>query len=259
MMTELVQLAFGAAVGAVFSVLLWWVIAGYSYDAALWLVRSWVRTYTSIAPSRRRERRRREMESDLQMQIESERERYAPEVVALHLLVRAADGFGDDLGWTASAVWNGWMDRRRFKQVRSDWPRLMEWVASRSLLVHSYLQISTPAAVEGEWLVLRFAFKLHHDRICAPRNREFVEQGLVAQFGRPMKLRCELASHVHVEATGGINLDDPVLRFALERFGGRARRVETPPRRRWSRLPGWGIGILVIMAALLLAVSRLAG
>lgn len=110
--------------------------------------------------------------------------------------------------------------------ARGLWPRVMEWVANRSLLVHSYLQPAELAAVDGDWLVLRFAFKLHYDRVSDAKNRDFIEQGCAAHFGRPIKLRCEFGAPPSAEPDPEINLDDPVLHFALERFGGRAEVLD---------------------------------
>ena len=110
--------------------------------------------------------------------------------------------------------------------VRRDWPRVIQWVEERNSFVASYLRPAELRHLEQDHLVLSFAFKVHHERVAEQKNRMLVEEACEQIFGRSLRLRCE-----HVRATGEadvhtLDVDDPVLKFALERFGGRAELLE---------------------------------
>jgi DNA polymerase-3 subunit gamma/tau len=120
-----------------------------------------------------------------------------------------------ELDETLSA--NGPLD---LELVQERWPRLLEWVRNRNPIVASLLQPAQIASVENGWLTLSFAFKVHHERIAEVKNRSLIEDGCKHVLGHQVRLRSEHTPPRSAADT--IDLDDPVLRFALERFGGRA-------------------------------------
>jgi len=107
--------------------------------------------------------------------------------------------------------------------VRQHWPRVIERVAERRPFVASYLEPAELHELRDGWLELTFAYKLHHDRVAERTNRALVEEACTQVLGQSLRLRCK-----HIPPTSGgddLDLSDPVLRFALERFGGRAEIV----------------------------------
>jgi DNA polymerase-3 subunit gamma/tau len=108
------------------------------------------------------------------------------------------------------------------ERIRESWPRVIEWVANRNSFVASYLRPAELSALQDDWLYLTFAFKVHHQRIAQERNRTLVEQACQYVLGQPLKLRCEHVPPSPSAQAEQLDLDDPVLKFALERFGGRA-------------------------------------
>ena len=118
------------------------------------------------------------------------------------------------------------VDALDVETVRARWAQVMEWVANRNPLMHAYLQPVELGEVRDDWLVLRFAFKVHHERVSETRNRSLVEQGCAAVFGRELRVRCEYATPARPGDGQALDLEDPVLKFALERFGGQAELVE---------------------------------
>jgi DNA polymerase-3 subunit gamma/tau len=109
-------------------------------------------------------------------------------------------------------------------RARDSWSRVIEWVARRNSFVASYLRPAELHSLEAGWLVLGFGFRVHHERVSELRNRALVEQACLQVLGAPLRLRCEFFPPAAQE--GEIDLDDPVLKFALERFGGRPEIVE---------------------------------
>jgi DNA polymerase-3 subunit gamma/tau len=110
--------------------------------------------------------------------------------------------------------------------VRLKWSGLLDWLRRRSSYIATYLEPAELEALEGDWLQLRFSFKLHHDRVADPRNTTVIEQGLQAVMGRSFKVRCQYVPPATSAANEPIDLSDPVLRFALDKFGGRAEWVD---------------------------------
>jgi DNA polymerase-3 subunit gamma/tau len=110
--------------------------------------------------------------------------------------------------------------------ARERWPQVVDWVAERKPLVASYLR---PAEVR-DWrdgcLSLGFPFKLHHERIAEIRNRELVENAFREVVGQAISLRCELVPAQPGDPRDLDPDDDPVLKHALQRFGGRAELLE---------------------------------
>lgn len=108
--------------------------------------------------------------------------------------------------------------------VREQWPRVVEWVRHRNAFVASYLQSAELRELREDALALRFAFKVHYERVSDQRNRALVETACQQVLGRGLRLRCEYAPPVR--SNEALDLDDPVLKFALEKFGGQAEPIE---------------------------------
>jgi hypothetical protein len=101
---------------------------------------------------------------------------------------------------------------------------VIEWVARRNSFVASYLRPAELRSLEAGWLVLSFGFRVHHERVSEHRNRTLVEQACQQVLGSVVRLRCEYQPPAGQDSV--IDLNDPVLKFALERFGGRPEIVE---------------------------------
>jgi DNA polymerase III subunit gamma/tau len=105
--------------------------------------------------------------------------------------------------------------------LREVWPRIIEWVGHRSLFVASYLRAAEPRQLQDGNLVLTFEFPLHHERVAEARNRDLVEQGCAQIFGQRLRVKCEYSQPEPPGDDSPLDLDDPLLKLALERFGGR--------------------------------------
>lgn len=108
--------------------------------------------------------------------------------------------------------------------VRERWPRVVEWVRHRNSFVASYLQSAELAELREDVLALRFAFKVHYERVSDNRNRTLIEAACQQVLGRGLRLRCEYTPPTR--SREALDLDDPVLKFALEKFGGQAEPIE---------------------------------
>ena len=108
------------------------------------------------------------------------------------------------------------------EDVRRRWPRVVDWVAKHKPLVSSYLEPAELRELSDDCLVLGFAFKVHHERLADPKNRNLVEQACEAVLGQSLRVRCERIALADDGARSDLDLEDPVLSFALDRFGGRA-------------------------------------
>jgi DNA polymerase-3 subunit gamma/tau len=110
--------------------------------------------------------------------------------------------------------------------VRDHWPRVIDWVARRNPLVADYLRPAELRELRDGWLVLAFAYKVHHQRVADDRNRDLVEQACGEVIGRRLRLRCERVQPNPETASAGLDPDDPVLKYALDRFGGQAELLD---------------------------------
>jgi DNA polymerase III subunit gamma/tau len=110
--------------------------------------------------------------------------------------------------------------------LREAWPKVIEWVGHRSPFVASYLRPAELSAFRDGNLVLTFSFRLHHERVAEARNRGLVEQGCAQVFGQPLRVFCEYAQAIPSTSDTPLDLEDPLLKLALERFGGRAEWLD---------------------------------
>ena len=110
--------------------------------------------------------------------------------------------------------------------LREAWPRVIEWVGHRSPFVASYLRPAELRDLRDGNLVLTFSFRLHHERVAEARNRGLVEQGCAQVFGQPLRVFCEYAQPIPSASDTPLDLEDPLLKLALERFGGRAEWLD---------------------------------
>jgi hypothetical protein len=103
---------------------------------------------------------------------------------------------------------------------------VIERVADHNRFVANYLQPAELRELQDDCLVLGLAFRVHHQRVGETKNLALVELACQQVLGQPLRVRCE---HVQLSAGGvpdDLDLDDPVLKFALERFGGQVEVLE---------------------------------
>jgi DNA polymerase-3 subunit gamma/tau len=117
-------------------------------------------------------------------------------------------------------------ERLSLEAIRECWPRVIERVADHNRFVANYLQPAELRELQDDCLVLGLAFRVHHQRVGETKNLALVELACQQVLGQPLRVRCE---HVQLSAGGvpdDLDLDDPVLKFALERFGGQVEVLE---------------------------------
>ena len=110
--------------------------------------------------------------------------------------------------------------------LREAWPRVLEWIGNRSPFVASYLRPAELRELRDGNLVLTFSFRLHHERVAEARNRELVEQGCAQIFGQQLRVFCEYNQPTPSASDAPLDLEDPLLKLALQRFGGRAEWLD---------------------------------
>jgi DNA polymerase-3 subunit gamma/tau len=106
------------------------------------------------------------------------------------------------------------------EEVQARWPDVVEHVTARKRMLGVLMSSAQPLAIEenGERLVVGFGtdFNLRKAELAA--NRQAIEEGVRHVLGRHYRLRYTLVTD-RLE-------DDPVISYAVQKFGGRPRRVE---------------------------------
>jgi hypothetical protein len=105
------------------------------------------------------------------------------------------------------------------------WPDVLERIQARKPLVAAQFSTSRPARVEdGSYLVISFQTPFDKKRAERPENRQVLEDEIEACLGHRFKLRCVVGDG------GGMRslFDDPVVNFAVSKFGGEPRLLDPP-------------------------------
>jgi DNA polymerase-3 subunit gamma/tau len=103
--------------------------------------------------------------------------------------------------------------------IQARWSDVVEYVMGHRRILA--LRGATPLAVEdaehGQRLVLGFGNEIYLKRADAAANRQAIQDGISHVLGRRYALR-------YTVVTGRLE-DDPVISYAVQKFGGRPRRV----------------------------------
>lgn len=110
--------------------------------------------------------------------------------------------------------------------VRGSWRSVVDRVASQNGALGAVLDAAQPMAVEGETVVLGVPYTFHVRMIVEPRNRRVIEETWAKTLGTAVRLDCRPSQDEQRPARGPAGADDPVVRAALEIFGGEVTVVE---------------------------------
>ncbi|MEA3341503.1 MAG: DNA polymerase III subunit gamma/tau [Chloroflexota bacterium] len=111
--------------------------------------------------------------------------------------------------------------------LRNRWSELLNALRPRNLSLEALMHSCEPMAVEGNVVVLGFAYKFHRSKVEEERNKQVVEEVLSDLLGQRYQVRCILAQQERVAASGTksplseeqIIADDPLVRAAVEDLG----------------------------------------
>lgn len=113
------------------------------------------------------------------------------------------------------------------EQVRAAWPQVLEAVKKKRRSTHALLSEGRPESVEGRVVNIVFGegFAFHKDKIMQSENSTIVAAALAAVLGGAWSIRCSLAGGPAGPGGGG-DLDDPLVRSAVELFGADVVRIK---------------------------------
>jgi DNA polymerase III subunit gamma/tau len=105
------------------------------------------------------------------------------------------------------------------EEVQARWPDIVERVTARKRMLGVLMSSAQPLGIEenGERLVVGFGTSFNLKKAELAANRQAIEEGVRHVLGRHYRLRYTLAE--------GRLEDDPVISYAVQKFGGRPRRV----------------------------------
>jgi hypothetical protein len=105
------------------------------------------------------------------------------------------------------------------EELQARWADVVEHVTARKRMLGVLMSSAQPLAIEenGERLVVGFGTSFNLKKAELAANRQAIEEGVRHVLGRHYRLRYTL--------TEGRLEDDPVISYAVQKFGGRPRRV----------------------------------
>jgi DNA polymerase III subunit gamma/tau len=105
------------------------------------------------------------------------------------------------------------------EELQARWPDVVERVTARKRMLGVLMSSAQPLAIEenGERLVVGFGTPFNLKKAELAANRQAIEEGVQHVLGRHYRLRYTLVAD-RLE-------DDPVISYAVQKFGGRPRRV----------------------------------
>ena len=109
-------------------------------------------------------------------------------------------------------------------RLRERWPDVVELVAARKN-ARAWLPTARPVHIEDGWLTISFDGRTQLSS--AKRNQAEIEAAVQQVIGRKLKIRCTVRGDDGIDSASGFG-SDPVLRFAVSKFGGELRALETP-------------------------------
>ena len=120
------------------------------------------------------------------------------------------------------------------------WDGFLAFVGKQKVSLATYLRASEPSAVDGPTLALRVPAGHYHDYLAQRNHTQLVEDLAQQFFGRPLRVTVQVASPA-AESTAepaedaadlhSVALGDPVVRAAVEIFGGEVQEVKSRARR----------------------------
>ncbi len=110
--------------------------------------------------------------------------------------------------------------------ARMKWNDVLEACGTRNRSVQALLRSARPVEIDGEYLVLGFAYEFHRERIEEQKNRGIVEEIIERIVGQKARIRCILLSREAVVAADPVQavVDDPLVKAAVG-MGARVRSV----------------------------------
>jgi len=125
------------------------------------------------------------------------------------------------------------------ESLKSQWDDLLRALRERNLSLEALMRSCEPVGVDGDVIVLGFAYGLHRGKVETNENKQMVEDALSDLAGRRCRAQCVLLNDVNgtepatrsaaqSEAPGGADLSiqelmerDPLVRTAVEDLGAR--------------------------------------
>lgn len=113
------------------------------------------------------------------------------------------------------------------EQVRAAWPQVLEAVKKKRRSTHALLSEGHPESVQGRVVDIVFGegFAFHKDKIMQSENSTIVTAALSTVLGGTWSIRCSLNGGPTGPGGGG-DLDDPIVRSAVELFGADVVRIK---------------------------------
>jgi len=106
-----------------------------------------------------------------------------------------------------------------FEDIKAHWNELTHEVARRKMALATYLQEGTPCEFKGGKLVIGFSKENTFARDClnSKENLKFIEE----LFSEKLKVPISVNFRIVDKVSSGIKQEEPVVRTALETFGGK--------------------------------------
>lgn len=127
------------------------------------------------------------------------------------------------------------------EEVRQQWNELLRLLRSVNHSLEALMRSGKPVGVEGETLLIGFAYPFHRDKVDEEANRRAVEDALEKLLSRPVRVRCVLttgpktpahpspapgrtpAQSVRPPAPPTPSQDDGLVQAAVEKLGARVK------------------------------------
>jgi len=111
--------------------------------------------------------------------------------------------------------------------LRNRWSELLNALRPRNLSLEALMHSCEPLAIEGNIVVLGFAYQFHRSKVEEEHNKQVVEEVLSDLLGQRYRVRCTMAQQERAAAPGTkvplsaeqIIADDPLVRAAVEDLG----------------------------------------
>jgi hypothetical protein len=101
------------------------------------------------------------------------------------------------------------------------WPDVVDQISTTKPFLRAALTTARPIRVEGDTLLVDFGTAIHRRRAEAVANRRAIQDAIGQALSRHFHLKCVVGSNT----TGPSLFEDPVITFAVRKFGGEPRRM----------------------------------
>jgi DNA polymerase-3 subunit gamma/tau len=127
----------------------------------------------------------------------------------------------------------GSSDSPTLERIQVLWEDMLSEIRSRNLSLEALLRSGEPLAIEGNALVIGFAYEFHKGKVSEEENRRLVEDVLGKLVGRVLPVRCILTSREDKPAASSKAAasaehdEDQLVQAAVEKLGARVVEQST--------------------------------